>query len=125
MLVSALLNALLVSGLGKKWTPQKHLRMQGSDVPCVDVFLPCYGESLQIISDTINRAIRQDYPADKFRVVILDDGGSQAVEELVAEIKKQNPSVSPTERNKIWDMLQSILEANWGHWRLFPTCTDE
>ncbi|CAK3941915.1 glycosyl transferas [Lecanosticta acicola] len=91
--VSGLLNALLVSSLGKTWTPQEQKRAKGESIPRVDVFLPCYGEGLDIIKDTINTAVRQDYPKDKFRVVILDDGNSPAVRELVSEISKENPDV--------------------------------
>lgn len=91
--MSGLLNALLLSGLGKTWTPQERKCIRGNDVPCVDVFLPCYGESLDIITDTINAAIRQDYPADRFRVVILDDGGSPEVRELVERMSKQHPAI--------------------------------
>ncbi|KAK4501022.1 hypothetical protein PRZ48_006828 [Zasmidium cellare] len=91
--VSGMLFALLLGGLGKTWTPQERKRAQGSDVPCVDVFLPCYGEGLDIITDTINAAIRQDYPADRFRIVILDDGNSPAVKDLVNRISAQHPSI--------------------------------
>lgn len=91
--MSGLLNALLVTGLGKKWTPQEHKRAKGENLPRVDVFLPCYGEGMDIIEDTINTAIRQDYPKDKYRVVILDDGGSSAVRELVSKLSKEHPSV--------------------------------
>ncbi|EME43492.1 glycosyltransferase family 2 protein, partial [Dothistroma septosporum NZE10] len=68
-------------------------RAPGNDVPRVDIFLPCYGEGLDIITDTIDAAIRQDYPADRFRVVVLDDGGSSEVSDLVNRISEQNPSI--------------------------------
>jgi len=91
--VNGSLFALLIGALGKNWSPQQHKRATGSNVPRIDVFLPCYGESLDVITDTINCAIRQDYPADKFRVVILDDGNTPAVKELVATLAKEHPHI--------------------------------
>lgn len=42
--------------------------------PIVDVYIPTYNESLEIVSNTVFAAMDMDYPADRFRVFILDDG---------------------------------------------------
>lgn len=42
--------------------------------PVVDVFIPTYNESLEIVKQTVFAAMDMDYPADRFRVFILDDG---------------------------------------------------
>jgi len=42
--------------------------------PTVDVYIPTYNESLEIVSNTVYAAMDMDYPADRFRVFILDDG---------------------------------------------------
>ncbi|BBC71896.1 cellulose synthase [Altererythrobacter sp. B11] len=42
--------------------------------PMVDVFIPTYNESLEIVKHTVFAAMDMDYPADRFRVFILDDG---------------------------------------------------
>ncbi|WHO37289.1 UDP-forming cellulose synthase catalytic subunit [Sphingobium sp. AP49] len=42
--------------------------------PCVDVYVPTYNESLAIVRNTVFAAMDMDYPADRFRVFILDDG---------------------------------------------------
>lgn len=44
------------------------------DWPTVDVFIPTYNESLEIVKHTVFAAMDMDYPADRFRVFILDDG---------------------------------------------------
>lgn len=85
------MNALLLSGLGKGWTPQKRLRAVGKDLPRIDVFCPCYGEGLDIITDTLKAVLAQDYPKDRYRIVVLDDGGSEAVKQLVQQLKKSHP----------------------------------
>ncbi|WP_374469713.1 UDP-forming cellulose synthase catalytic subunit [Phenylobacterium sp.] len=42
--------------------------------PTVDIYVPTYNESLDIVQDTVFAAMDQDYPRDRFRVFILDDG---------------------------------------------------
>ena len=42
--------------------------------PFVDVYVPTYNESLAIVRNTVFAAMDMDYPADRFRVFILDDG---------------------------------------------------
>ncbi len=42
--------------------------------PFVDVYIPTYNESLAIVRNTVFAAMDMDYPADRFRVFILDDG---------------------------------------------------
>ncbi len=42
--------------------------------PTVDVYIPTYNESLDIVRTTVLAALDMDYPADRFRVFLLDDG---------------------------------------------------
>lgn len=42
--------------------------------PIVDVYIPTYNESLEIVRNTVYAAMDMDYPEDRFRVYILDDG---------------------------------------------------
>ncbi|QIP54760.1 UDP-forming cellulose synthase catalytic subunit [Hafnia alvei] len=42
--------------------------------PTVDVYVPTYNESLDIVRDTVLAAQCIDYPADKLKIYILDDG---------------------------------------------------
>jgi len=44
------------------------------DLPTVDIFIPTYNEDLSIVQSTVFAAMAIDYPADKLRVYILDDG---------------------------------------------------
>lgn len=45
-----------------------------SDWPMIDVYVPTYNESLDIVRNTVFAAQDMDYPRDRFRVFILDDG---------------------------------------------------
>ncbi|OJW72742.1 MAG: cellulose synthase catalytic subunit (UDP-forming) [Sphingomonadales bacterium 63-6] len=42
--------------------------------PTVDIYIPTYNESLDIVRNTVFAAMDVDYPADRFQVFILDDG---------------------------------------------------
>ncbi|WP_395337354.1 UDP-forming cellulose synthase catalytic subunit [Novosphingobium sp. BL-8H] len=42
--------------------------------PTVDIYIPTYNESLDIVRNTVFAAMDLDYPADRYRVFILDDG---------------------------------------------------
>ncbi|MDE1995713.1 MAG: UDP-forming cellulose synthase catalytic subunit [Rhizobiaceae bacterium] len=44
--------------------------------PHVDVFVPSYNEDTNLLANTLASAKAMDYPADKLRVWLLDDGGT-------------------------------------------------
>ncbi|CAA0090267.1 Cellulose synthase 1 [Zhongshania aliphaticivorans] len=46
--------------------------------PTVDVYIPSYNESLSVVADTVLAAQCLEYPADKLRVYLLDDGRRDA-----------------------------------------------
>jgi len=47
-----------------------------ADLPHVDVFIPSYNEEPKLLADTIAAACAMDYPAERFTVWLLDDGGT-------------------------------------------------
>ncbi len=46
------------------------------DAPSVDVFVPSYNESREILALTLSAAKAMDYPADKLKIYLLDDGAT-------------------------------------------------
>lgn len=42
--------------------------------PTVDVYIPTYNESLDVVRDTVLAATNLDYPQDKLKIYLLDDG---------------------------------------------------
>ena len=46
------------------------------DLPTVDVYIPTYNEDPELLAMTVIAAIDLDYPKDKFKVWLLDDGGT-------------------------------------------------
>ena len=47
-----------------------------AETPRVDVFIPTYNEDPELLAMTVLAAVEIDYPADKLRVHVLDDGGT-------------------------------------------------
>ncbi|GMG90632.1 UDP-forming cellulose synthase catalytic subunit [Cupriavidus metallidurans] len=60
----------------------KSLPADSSLWPTVDVFIPTYNESLAVVQPTVYAARSMDWPADKLRVYILDDGRRPAMREF-------------------------------------------
>ncbi|TNB49208.1 UDP-forming cellulose synthase catalytic subunit [Martelella lutilitoris] len=47
------------------------------DLPYVDVYVPSYNEDATLLSNTLAAAKAMDYPPEKLKVYLLDDGGSE------------------------------------------------
>ena len=52
--------------------------------PTVDIFVPSYNESLEVVKPTVFAALNLDWPADKLKVYILDDGRRPQFREFAA-----------------------------------------
>ncbi|WP_442915993.1 UDP-forming cellulose synthase catalytic subunit [Lichenihabitans sp. Uapishka_5] len=52
--------------------------LSDDEAPTVDIFVPSYNESLDIVAPTLAAAKRITYPAGKLNVFLLDDGGTDA-----------------------------------------------
>jgi len=76
------------------------LRLIGNDVPTVDIFVTCCGEDDDLVLDTVRAACAQDYPQDKFRVIVLDDGKSAGLERLTRDLADTYPNLYYKSRPK-------------------------
>lgn len=72
-----LLTGLFVNAqpLNRKTVP---LPMDKSGWPTVDIYIPTYSESMDVVRPTLLGAMMVDYPKDKVNVYILDDGAPRA-----------------------------------------------
>lgn len=57
--------------LGRKPAPMPD---DPSTWPTVDIFIPTYNEPLDVVRQTVYSAVGMDWPVDKFKVFVLDDG---------------------------------------------------
>lgn len=65
------------------------VRLTGERLPTVDVFLPCCGEELGVIMDTVRAACALDYPSESYRIVVLDDGCSNSVRDSIDNLSRE------------------------------------
>lgn len=70
-------------------------------MPTVDVFVTCCGEDDNLIMDTVRGACDVDYPYDKFRVIVLDDGRSETLEAAICRLGVSYPNIYYMAREKI------------------------
>ncbi|KAL5627397.1 hypothetical protein BROUX41_003550 [Berkeleyomyces rouxiae] len=77
------------------------LRLEGEEVPFVDVFITCCGEDDDVVLDTVRGACEQDYPRDRFRVVILDDAKAESLQAGAQALALTYPNLYYMARIKI------------------------
>ena len=54
--------------------------------PTVDILVPTYNEPLHVVRGTVMAAMALSYPADKMRVLLLDDGRREEFRKFAAEV---------------------------------------
>lgn len=54
-------------------------------LPSVDIFIPTYNEPLKVVMPTVLAARGLDWPADKLKVYLLDDGRREEMRQFAAE----------------------------------------
>lgn len=68
---------LLLGFLQTSWSldrPVIEVEGEPETWPTVDIYIPTYNESLDIVRNTVFAAMDLDYPVDRYKVFILDDG---------------------------------------------------
>lgn len=68
---------LILGFLQTTWPLKRTIAPLPEDIslwPTVDVYVPTYNESLDVVRDTVLAAQCIDYPRDKLRIYLLDDG---------------------------------------------------
>ncbi|KYK58925.1 hypothetical protein DCS_00052 [Drechmeria coniospora] len=102
--VTTALPAMIHSGWTMWSLKRRHrrkLRLAGTDVPTVDVFVTCCGEDDDVVLDTVRAACDLDYPPDRYRVIILDDGRSASLESWCSRLSMTFPNLFYMSREKI------------------------
>ncbi len=54
--------------------------------PTVDIYVPTYNESLDVVRDTVLAAQGIDYPKDKMKVYLLDDGSRDEFKQFANDV---------------------------------------
>ncbi|KAJ5186370.1 hypothetical protein N7449_011134 [Penicillium cf. viridicatum] len=103
-------------------TPRKRLR-SNENLPRVDVLVTCCGEPVEIILDTVRAACALDYPASRFRVRLLDDGGSIDLRDAIMRLTTQWNHLSYHTRGK--QSGKSFAKAGNLNYALFSLQTED
>ncbi|PQE28621.1 glycosyl transferase protein [Rutstroemia sp. NJR-2017a BBW] len=91
----------IAAGVAAQTKPRRPLlRAIGSNLPRIDVLIPCCGESHEIILNTIKAACMLDYPVQQLTVALLDDSNSPQLRTAVAELAKDHANVRYVARGK-------------------------
>ncbi|PKN32364.1 MAG: hypothetical protein CVU63_19170, partial [Deltaproteobacteria bacterium HGW-Deltaproteobacteria-20] len=74
-----------------------HTRQDGnlramSDLPFVTVGVPCLNEE-GFIEALVRGALEQDYPSDRFEVLVADGGSTDRTLEILARLSEEDPRV--------------------------------
>jgi cellulose synthase/poly-beta-1,6-N-acetylglucosamine synthase-like glycosyltransferase len=91
-LVPDYLKKLLDASVTAKGAWRPRLRLIGKDVPLVDVVVVCCNEDLAVILDTVRAAINTDWPSDRMRIIVSDDGAQKSVQRGVHHLQDQYPN---------------------------------
>lgn len=84
-----------------KGRSREKLRIVGHNTPTVDVFVTCCKEDVEVITDTVRAAAAVDWPSDRFRVIVLDDGADPELKRAVDDVSQLYPNVYYTARQKV------------------------
>ena len=66
------------------WSPLTRTSVELKRYPTVDIFVTVVDEPTDILKRTLVGCLAQDYPKDKFRVYVLDDGNREETQALAA-----------------------------------------
>lgn len=81
-------------------TPRPREQQDGKDSPKIDVFITCCGEPTDVIKTSIEGACASDYPVESFRVIVLDDGRSKELADLVNNMRNTRSNLFYHSREK-------------------------
>lgn len=95
--ISSFLNTMFILLVERDTAgPRPSYRLVGDVAPLVDIMIPCCGEDVYVIMDTVKAVLAIDYPSDKFRVFVLDDGKDDVLREAVETWNKKTCSANPS-----------------------------
>lgn len=84
------LGAIFVLICAKETRPRPCYRLVGNSAPTVDVLIPCCREPTDVIIDTVAAAVAQDYPPQRLRVFLLDDGHDETLRETMERLSTKS-----------------------------------
>lgn len=87
--------------------------------PTVDIFIPTYNESLDVVRPTIIAALDLDWPADKLRVYVLDDGRRDKFEAFCADVGASHVSRPDNRHAKAGNINHALTQTDGEYVAIF------
>lgn len=106
-------NGWTIMSVRKRNRPK--LRLMGDDVPTVDVFVTCCKEDDDLVMDTARAACDLDYPKNRFRVIILDDGKVESLGKAAEALSATYPNLYYIARPKFPGVPHHFKAGNLNH----------
>ena len=87
------------------------------EYPAIDIFITCYNEPTEMVEETAKAALNINYPVDKLKVYILDDGNSPdmrtmaeklCLQDLQSPLLQQEAIRIDRERSQLVNRLQQL-----------------
>jgi cellulose synthase (UDP-forming) len=87
---------IFVLGIFVNFYPLRRARLRlrpGDDAPTLDIYVPSYNESPELLEVTLRCCLAVRYPAGKKKIYLLDDGGTEA-KRNDANVKRRNQAIA-------------------------------
>jgi cellulose synthase/poly-beta-1,6-N-acetylglucosamine synthase-like glycosyltransferase len=94
----------------------------GDDVPNVDVLITTCNEDVAVVMDTVKAACVLDYPTDRYRVFVCDDGASENLRNAVEAHAARFPQLKYTARVK--GAIKDYKAGNLNHGLTYSASVD-
>jgi cellulose synthase/poly-beta-1,6-N-acetylglucosamine synthase-like glycosyltransferase len=88
-------------------------RLVGDDVPNIDVLITTCNENVEIVMDTVRAACILDYPNNKYRIFVCDDGASGPLQKAIDSHAVEYPHLHYTARVK--GLVKDYKAGNLNH----------
>jgi len=88
-----------------------------AEYPSIDIFITCYNEPTEMVEETAKAALAIDYPVEKLKIYILDDGNSAdmrvmgeklCLHDLQSPLLQQAAAKIDRERSQLVNQLQQL-----------------
>ncbi|MEN8721075.1 MAG: UDP-forming cellulose synthase catalytic subunit [Oceanococcaceae bacterium] len=80
--------------------------------PTVDVYIPSYNEPLDVVRPTVLAALKLDWPEDKLRVYVLDDGRREEFGAFCAEVGATHITRDNNRHAKAGNINQAMVKTS-------------
>jgi cellulose synthase (UDP-forming) len=80
--------------------------------PMVDIYIPTYNEPLKVVRPTVLAALAMDWPKDRFKVYVLDDGRRQEFKDFCAAVGATHVTRNDSKHAKAGNLNRAMQKTN-------------